>query len=494
MPATPAEHTKNAALLQCAMALFCELMAFFTLNMSIYPAYPRELSWALDSATILGVVIMLVFFALLSSKPKLFDYRKIGIATLVLLVLYIVCARVGIMLNNDAIMVAGLILESLVESWILILVYTSVAQLDVKEASFGVTIAFAAAYLLQAVAPQNLMFLPELHGGLLVFAMACAHPLSSKAINKLREQEPSLDLAATNPRSFLPAYHLIYITVLVFGVAQGLAFSYASADGMPSLHGFSAIPLVIIFLVCMWRQRRLNADWVFLASAVFVVAGLVLLPTTVFIRAPHIVIASNSLLNAGAACFDLTIVLFVVYYASRNKSHAPQLAAYMVAMKWLGIEVGVLMGHVFNGFVANSDSMLFWVSFAQTLVFVAFCLIVAKKVNFMNVMEGMQPALSAAQLQVPDKAPAVAGVPGTTGSAELLSMHERCFILAGQCGLTPRETEILELLAAGRTLAVIKEKLVISPNTVRYHTKNIYSKLGVHAQQELIDMVEAVER
>ena len=68
------------------------------------------------------------------------------------------------------------------------------------------------------------------------------------------------------------------------------------------------------------------------------------------------------------------------------------------------------------------------------------------------------------------------------------------FVLAQRRGLTPRETEILELLAAGRTLAVIKDKLVISPNTVRYHTKNIYSKLGVHAQQELIDMVEAVQR
>ncbi|MCR2037719.1 LuxR C-terminal-related transcriptional regulator [Adlercreutzia caecimuris] len=38
---------------------------------------------------------------------------------------------------------------------------------------------------------------------------------------------------------------------------------------------------------------------------------------------------------------------------------------------------------------------------------------------------------------------------------------------------------------------VIRERLVISLNTARFHTKNIYAKLGVHSQQELIDVVEA---
>ena len=39
-------------------------------------------------------------------------------------------------------------------------------------------------------------------------------------------------------------------------------------------------------------------------------------------------------------------------------------------------------------------------------------------------------------------------------------------------------------------MVVIREKLVISLNTARFYTKNIYVKLGVHSQQELIDVVE----
>lgn len=69
-----------------------------------------------------------------------------------------------------------------------------------------------------------------------------------------------------------------------------------------------------------------------------------------------------------------------------------------------------------------------------------------------------------------------------------------CDALAAECGLTPREREILELLARGRTKAHIAEAFFISENTVRNHVKHIYAKLDVHDRQELIDAVEAVGR
>ncbi len=46
--------------------------------------------------------------------------------------------------------------------------------------------------------------------------------------------------------------------------------------------------------------------------------------------------------------------------------------------------------------------------------------------------------------------------------------------------LSPRELEILTLIAAGLKNKEIAEQLIISLNTVLYHTKNIYSKLGVN--------------
>ena len=65
-----------------------------------------------------------------------------------------------------------------------------------------------------------------------------------------------------------------------------------------------------------------------------------------------------------------------------------------------------------------------------------------------------------------------------------------CEDTATEHSLTPREAEVLFLLSKGRNAAYIEEKLVVSPHTVKSHMLNIYRKLGVHSQQELISCVE----
>jgi DNA-binding CsgD family transcriptional regulator len=46
-------------------------------------------------------------------------------------------------------------------------------------------------------------------------------------------------------------------------------------------------------------------------------------------------------------------------------------------------------------------------------------------------------------------------------------------------GLTPREVELLQLAAEGRSGPRIAEELSVSPTTVKTHFENIYAKLGV---------------
>ena len=46
--------------------------------------------------------------------------------------------------------------------------------------------------------------------------------------------------------------------------------------------------------------------------------------------------------------------------------------------------------------------------------------------------------------------------------------------------LSPREIEVLELLASGLTNLEITQRLFISLPTVKSHARNIYGKLGVH--------------
>jgi DNA-binding NarL/FixJ family response regulator len=52
--------------------------------------------------------------------------------------------------------------------------------------------------------------------------------------------------------------------------------------------------------------------------------------------------------------------------------------------------------------------------------------------------------------------------------------------------LTPRETEILQRMAEGRSPDQIAEDLEISPNTLRTHVQNTLFKLGVHSKLEAL--------
>jgi PAS domain S-box-containing protein len=53
-------------------------------------------------------------------------------------------------------------------------------------------------------------------------------------------------------------------------------------------------------------------------------------------------------------------------------------------------------------------------------------------------------------------------------------------------GLTPRQHQVLALLAQGLGTNEVATRLVISPATVRNHVQNILSKLGVHSRLEAI--------
>ena len=57
---------------------------------------------------------------------------------------------------------------------------------------------------------------------------------------------------------------------------------------------------------------------------------------------------------------------------------------------------------------------------------------------------------------------------------------------ANTAGLSPREREILGLLAEGRTQGQIAGDLVISSKTVATHIQHILSKLGVHTRAQAV--------
>jgi DNA-binding CsgD family transcriptional regulator len=62
--------------------------------------------------------------------------------------------------------------------------------------------------------------------------------------------------------------------------------------------------------------------------------------------------------------------------------------------------------------------------------------------------------------------------------------------LGGIAALTPQELQVSLLLADGRTTREAAAALFLSPKTVEYHLRKVYTKLGVRSRAELAEVVQ----
>ena len=59
-----------------------------------------------------------------------------------------------------------------------------------------------------------------------------------------------------------------------------------------------------------------------------------------------------------------------------------------------------------------------------------------------------------------------------------------------QLGITPRELEILELIAAGLSNREIAEKLFVSENTVKTHSSRLFDKLNAKRRTQAVQLAK----
>ncbi|HTO14230.1 MAG TPA: response regulator transcription factor [Edaphocola sp.] len=71
-------------------------------------------------------------------------------------------------------------------------------------------------------------------------------------------------------------------------------------------------------------------------------------------------------------------------------------------------------------------------------------------------------------------------------SAHIAKMVVNSFQRSSESPLTRRETEILALIAEGKTRKKIADELFVDSETIKSHVKNIYAKLDVHSKEDAI--------
>ena len=283
----------------------------------------------------------------------------------------------------------------------------------------------------------------------------------------------------TNPSSYLPFSHPVFVSIMLFNAAYGYALNLQTAVETPAQMLLSYLPVTIVFLAVVIGKAKLDADTLFQTSTLLVFAG--------FLTAPLILIGSGALgglqfssvfLHAGASAFTLLMYFLVAAVGSRNLLGGITTAAFAMGASWCGIGIGALVSQAIGSITAGDVDGILWASAFITFGFMFYNFVVLKKFSFESAIQGIGPVAPAAIEPIGDAA------------GDMPSLEDNCRTVAERFGLTNRESEVLELLARGRTSPVIQEKLFLSHNTVKTHVRHIYTKMGIHSQQELIDIVE----
>lgn len=178
--------------------------------------------------------------------------------------------------------------------------------------------------------------------------------------------------------------------------------------------------------------------------------------------------------NSIASVMSKTVdkLLFLVCASVGIRSTFFEVAPPLLASSRVGVTLGVFLGQNIYTFLNDQSKALMGVTI--TVLYLAFLAL-----SILLVIKGRGSKLSRAK---------------GDQLCLLTSMDDDrqkvISSLAGQYGLTQRESQVLDLLAKGRSATFIAKELYLSANTVKSYSKNIYSKLDVHSKQELIDLFE----
>lgn len=195
---------------------------------------------------------------------------------------------------------------------------------------------------------------------------------------------------------------------------------------------------------------------------------------------------------AGLAHFFLEFSLMLIIVQSveeAGRRGQDPVAVYGLAIgcAYVLLGVGTAAGFVFRDYDGGAISTL-----ALAVVVCLYALSIPLVLQFRK--RAGQPAESDGGDGSAGGGAGVAGVPrpGALSDSDFDMRRlyaERVRTVAGRCGLSPREEEVVNLALSGLDSPAIAAELGLTDNTVRTYKKNAYKKLGVHSKQEIVALL-----
>lgn len=321
------------------------------------------------------------------------------------------------------------------------------------------------AMLLSALLICLLSFLPVTFGQMLFVAIPVPLALcwyrAMRSFPRKTLFDHGMDAVLRTPYKFL-------ITALLHGLALGVLLGstvlYADEASTILLNALSfVVAALLLFLTAVFVKMDFN-HLIYQVGFGIMATGALLV--ALFGNAP----AVGQAVQFVGFCYVHLIMWGLCSYLTKTFDLP---ATWVVAWPTCCLMLGQLIGGGAAGLLMQQEQAGHWMQVMATVV--SFALLMAALLMMSN--RNLTTGWGIAQ-------------PGGTVRPDG-SIDAAVQVLVVENAITPREADTLALLARGRNRKHISEELVVSEETVKSHASSLYHKLGVHAQQDLIDLVEA---
>ncbi len=332
---------------------------------------------------------------------------------------------------------------------------------------FFSSVVAAIGYLLVVLSPN--MAVTYLVIGILLPIMVLALMRSDQELSTRLVVSRTSELASSDkPGKFSVAWKSLWVPIFC-NSALGFSFnlireiSFTAVDRSPLINLLSTVSLLLAVIIFLFLGRKLIEDFyarrfypvMFLALS----ACLFLMP---FLDTNYQVVLMT--LVSGTYLFvDFLIKTLSLQISYRNRIDAFLTFGLSHAILFLMLACGTLFGSLLK----DNGSY----GFAQLVVAAFVC-------TYLLAIPLMGGSRQSKKVVIT--------------SLDEAGRARRCAELGQMYQLTPKETEVMDLMVQGLSFSEMAAHLVVSENTVRTHAKSIYRKLGIHSKPELRKMIGSV--
>lgn len=458
-----------------ARATISVLAAFFLsgfgarlLSTSVLPLFGEMFVNARNVSDATFVLCYLALSLAALRRPRLVRERLLSACSAIGIVLGLAFVMAGVSMETPALLAVGAVALSMGCSWENVVALGACCSLSFRYVVVGVPSALGVGYAVAfAVQDVSVGVAFVLTAASCVGALLLARPHVRQTLDEIGASAPVSEASMLSPASYVPLSGTLFVCMFLFSMATGFSLNFGGAEGsVPGL----PVCAVIMGGLALWgataRDDR-RYDVLFSLTVVVTVGGLFLISGTSHGWLTLV------LLMAGSSFTTALLDYVLVAVAKRNRLALLFVCAWGLTASSGGMLVGTNLSTLAN--VAGQLDDVYLLVSCVGILLLAYVQLGMREYSFARTILGIEPDRPLERVE----------------PATYVDLDAGCALVAGRCGLTPRETEVLGLLARGHNGAHIQEQLVLAHSTVKSYIKHIYAKLGVHSQQELIDMVLA---